>query len=54
VLTTAATLAQERTGRVTAAAAAFVEELGEALTALLLLVVVARQARAAGQSVRQQ
>jgi hypothetical protein len=54
VLTTAAVQAQERTGRVTAAAAAFVEELGEALTALLLLVVVARQARAAAQSVRQQ
>jgi hypothetical protein len=54
LLTTAAALAQEQTGRFTAAAAVFVEELGEALAALLLLVVVCRTARAAGQSVRQQ
>jgi hypothetical protein len=59
VVTGIAAAAQEEVGSLTRAATTFVEELGEALTVLLLLVVVRRQAAGAGvsgaaQSVRQQ
>ena len=45
VVTGVAVLVQSQVGSLTGATATFVEELGEALSALLVLVVVPRQAR---------